>query len=53
LGFVVDKVALEQYFSGYPGVKLPGLEADHLPAASVEIRKMRIYTSTPPYIFVA
>jgi hypothetical protein len=36
-----------------PGVKLPGREADHSPPASAEVKKMWIYTSTPPYAFIA
>jgi hypothetical protein len=32
-----------------PRVKHPGNEADHLPPPSVEVKKMWIYTSTPPY----
>jgi hypothetical protein len=35
-----------------PGVKRQGREADHSPLASAEVKKM-IYTSTPPYIFMA
>jgi hypothetical protein len=31
-----------------PGVKRPGCEADHSPSASAEVKKMWIYTSTPP-----
>jgi hypothetical protein len=38
------------YFSG---VKLPGCEADHSPRTSVEVNKMWIYTSTPPYAIMA
>jgi hypothetical protein len=30
------------------GVKRPGREADHSPPASVEVKKMWIYTSTQP-----
>jgi hypothetical protein len=30
-----------------PGVKRPGREADHSPPTSAEVKKMRIYTSTP------
>jgi hypothetical protein len=37
----------------FPGVKRPGLEADHSPPASAEVKKMWIYTSTPPYVFMA
>jgi hypothetical protein len=36
-----------------PGVKRPGREADQSPPASAEVKKMRIYTSTPPYAFMA
>jgi hypothetical protein len=34
------------------GVKRPGREADHSPPASAEVKKMWIYTSTPPYAFI-
>jgi hypothetical protein len=36
-----------------PGVKRLGREADHSPSASAEVKKMWIYTSTPPYAFMA
>jgi hypothetical protein len=36
-----------------PGVKLQGREADHSPPASAEVKKMWIYTSIPPYAFMA
>jgi hypothetical protein len=36
-----------------PGVKRQGLEADHSHPISVEVKKMWIYTSTPPYVFKA
>jgi hypothetical protein len=36
-----------------PGEKQQGLEADHSPPASAEVKKMWIYTSTPPYVFMA
>jgi hypothetical protein len=36
-----------------PGVKRRSREADHSPLASAEVKKMRIYTSTPPYAFMA
>jgi hypothetical protein len=36
-----------------PGVKLPGREADHSPAASAEVKKVWIYMSTSPYTFMA
>jgi hypothetical protein len=35
------------------GVKRPGREADHWPEARDEVKKMSIYTSTPPYAFMA
>jgi hypothetical protein len=35
------------------GVKWLGREADHSPIASAEVKKMWIYTSTAPYIFMA
>jgi hypothetical protein len=37
----------------YPGVKWQGREAVHSPPASAEVKKMKIYTSTPPYAFMA
>jgi hypothetical protein len=36
-----------------PGVKRPGREADRSPPASAKVKKMWIYTSTPPYAFMA
>jgi hypothetical protein len=36
-----------------PRVKQQGREADHSPLASAEVKKMWIYTSTPPYAFMA
>jgi hypothetical protein len=36
-----------------PGVKRPEREIDHSPPASAEVKKMWIYTSTPPYAFMA
>jgi hypothetical protein len=36
-----------------PGVKRAGREADHSPPTSAEFKKMWIYTSTPPYAFMA
>jgi hypothetical protein len=36
-----------------PGVKLPGHEADHSPPTSAEFKKTWIYTSIPPYVFMA
>jgi hypothetical protein len=35
------------------GVKRLGREADHSPPASAEVKKMWIYTSTPPHAFMA
>jgi hypothetical protein len=36
-----------------PAVKWPGHEPKHSPPASVEVKKVWIYTSTPPYAFMA
>jgi hypothetical protein len=36
-----------------PRVKRPGRKADHSSPASAEVKKMWIYTSTPPYAFMA
>jgi hypothetical protein len=36
-----------------PGVKWLRHEAEHLPPASAKVKKMWIYTSTPPYAFMA
>jgi hypothetical protein len=33
-----------------PGVKRLGREADHSPPTSAELKKMWVYTSTPPFI---
>jgi hypothetical protein len=38
---------------GVPVVKSPGREADHSPPTSAEVKKMWIYTTTPPYVFMA
>jgi hypothetical protein len=35
-----------------PGLKRPGREADHSPSTSAEVKKMWIYTSTPPYFLM-
>jgi hypothetical protein len=35
------------------GLKQPGREAEHSPPASAEVKKMWIYTYTPPYAFMA
>jgi hypothetical protein len=37
----------------FPGVKRPGREADHSPPTSAEVKKIWIYTPTPPYVFMA
>jgi hypothetical protein len=37
----------------FPGVKRQGREADQSPPTSAEVKKMWIYTSTPPYVFMA
>jgi hypothetical protein len=34
-------------------VKRPGREADHSPPTSAEVKNTWIYTSTPPYAFMA
>jgi hypothetical protein len=36
-----------------PGVKRPRRESDHSPPTTAEVKKMLIYTSTPPYAFMA
>jgi hypothetical protein len=36
-----------------PGVKRAGREADHSPPTSAEVKKTWIYTSGPPYVFMA
>jgi hypothetical protein len=36
-----------------PGVKRPGREADHSSQTSAEVKNTWIYTSTPPYVFMA
>jgi hypothetical protein len=33
--------------------KRPGREANHSPPASADVKKIWIYTSTPPYAFIA
>jgi hypothetical protein len=34
------------------GAKRPRRETEHLPSYSAEVKKMWIYTSTPPYAFM-
>jgi hypothetical protein len=36
-----------------PGVKRPGCESDHSPPTSTEVKKIWIYTPTPPYALMA
>jgi hypothetical protein len=36
-----------------PGIKQKRHEANHSPLTSAEVKKMWIYTSTPPYAFMA
>jgi len=36
-----------------PGVKWTGLEADHSPPPSAEVKNTWSYISTPPYVFMA
>jgi hypothetical protein len=52
------KLKLEPTFQWVPeafslGVKWPGREVDHSPPISAEVKKTWIYTSTPPYVFMA
>jgi hypothetical protein len=35
------------------GLKQPGREADHSPLTSAKVKKTWMYTSTPPYVFMA
>jgi hypothetical protein len=37
----------------FPGGKRSGREADHSPPTSAEVKKIWIYTSTPPYALLA
>jgi hypothetical protein len=37
----------------FPGVKRPGRKADHSSPTSAEVKKIWIYTSIPPYAFMA
>jgi hypothetical protein len=41
------------YLSFFPGVKGPESEADNSPPTSAEAKKTRVYTSTPPNVFMA
>jgi hypothetical protein len=40
-------------FHGFLIRMRPGREADHSSPTSAEVKKMWIYTSTPPYAFMA
>jgi hypothetical protein len=35
-----------------PGIKRQRRDADDSPPSSIEVKKMWIYTSTPPYVFM-
>jgi hypothetical protein len=37
----------------FPGGKAAEVEADHSPPTSAEVKKIWLYTSTPPYAFMA
>jgi hypothetical protein len=37
----------------FSGVKRPGREAEHSPSTSAVVKKAWVYTSTPPYVFIA
>jgi hypothetical protein len=37
----------------FPGAKRPGREAEHSPPTSAEVKKMWIYTSIQPHVFMA
>jgi hypothetical protein len=42
------------YLGGFsPEVKRPRSETNHSPPTSAEVKKIWIYTSTPPYAFMA
>jgi hypothetical protein len=36
----------------FPGLKRQGLEVDHSPPVSAEVKTIWIYTFTPPYAFM-
>jgi hypothetical protein len=49
-----SSILIYGYWGLFPlGVKRPRLEADHSPPSSAEVKEMWIYTSTPPYAFMA
>jgi hypothetical protein len=37
----------------FPEVKQPGREADHSPPTNADVKRMWVYTSTPPQVFMA
>jgi hypothetical protein len=39
--------------NGFPGIKRSGREADHSPQTNAVMKKMWIYTFTPPFAFMA
>jgi hypothetical protein len=41
------------FLSNFPEIKRPGTETDHSSPTSTENKKTWIYTSTPPYVFMA
>jgi hypothetical protein len=41
------------YRGSFPGLKQQGREADHSLPTGAEVKKMWIYTSPPPYVFMA
>jgi hypothetical protein len=53
LGGHPNRLATGRGEGSFPRVTRPGGEADHSSAASAEVKKMWIYTSTPPYVFMA
>jgi hypothetical protein len=53
-GFVAHQASYPIGTGGYfPEVKRLGREVDHSPPTSADVKKMWIYTSTPPYAFMA
>jgi hypothetical protein len=48
------RLLLKGYGGGlFPGGKGPRRETDHSPSTSAEVKNTWIYTSTPPYVFMA
>jgi hypothetical protein len=48
----IAKILWKMFYKQH-GVKLQEPEPDHSPPSSAEVKKMWIYTSTPPYVFMA